>query len=78
MSKSNDTIFEKWVDEAIEKVAKNGGWQKSTQKEVTLMAFGMLSRQLRSHMASLKKPFYWATGVITAGALSYIIGNLLG
>lgn len=74
---SSNSIFEKMVEEATERVAQKG-WQKATQKEITLAAFGMLSRMLKNDMSSLKKPFWWAAGVITAGVLTYIIGNFLG
>lgn len=76
MGSSADGIFDKMVDEATESVARKG-WKNATQKELTLAAFGMLSRQVKCQMASLRKPFLWATGVITAGVLSYIISTLL-
>ncbi len=76
MSSPADGIFDKMVTEATENVARKG-WKNATQKELTLAAFGMLNRQIKCYMDSFRKPFYWATGVITAGVLSYIIGNLL-
>ncbi len=76
MGSPSDGIFEEMVDEATKNVVKKG-WEKASQKEITLLAFGMLSRQIKNQMNCLRKPFIWTIGVLTAGVLSYIIGNLL-
>ncbi|GAJ18154.1 unnamed protein product [marine sediment metagenome] len=77
INKDNDTTFEKIVDEATGNVA-NKGWKNATQKEITLAAFGMLSRLIKNHMSDLKKPLYWAAGAIVAGNISYIITTFMG
>ncbi len=73
---SSDGILEKMVSEATDEVA-NKGWKEASQNAVTLAAFGMLSRQIKSRIQGITKPFWWIASVFTAGVLSYVISNSL-
>jgi len=74
---NSNGLFDKMVEEATEKVAKKG-WENATQKEITLAAFGMLSRQIKCRMQGLTKPFWTAAGIFGAGVAAYIITSILG
>lgn len=70
-------IFDRMVDKATEEVAEKG-WRKATQKEITLAAFGMLSRQIKSRTEGITKPFWWMASIVGAGVVWYIISSFLG
>jgi len=77
MSDPVNGLFERMVEDATEKVAKKG-WEKATQKEITLAAFGMINRQIKSKMTGVTRPFWWMASIIAAGVLWYIISGALG
>ncbi len=73
-SHTSNGLFDKMVSEAMEEVACKG-WKEAGQNAVTLAAFGMLGRVIKTYVNTLKKPFWWATGVVAAGVLWYIVSG---
>lgn len=74
---SNDYMFNKMVNEAMEEVA-NKGWREANQNAVTLAAFGMISKLIGNRMHSIARPFWWASGAIGAGVITYIVSCIMG
>ena len=75
-SDASNGLFDKMVGEAMEEVGSKG-WKEAGQNAVTLAAFGMLGRVIKSHVNTLKKPFWWATGIIGGGVLWYIVSGAI-
>lgn len=73
---SSNGMFDKMVYEAMTEVSTKG-WKQADQNAVTLAAFGMLGRVIKTHVNTLKKPFWWATGVIGSGVLWYIVSGAI-
>lgn len=74
---SSDGIVQKMVEEAMERVAQKG-WERATQKELTLACFGMMSRMVKHEMSSFRRPFLWLASISGAGVFTYAIVNILG
>lgn len=74
---SDDYMFNKMVNEAMEEVA-NKGWRDANQNAVTLAAFGMLNKLISNRMHNITKPFWWATGAIGAAVITYIVSAIMG
>ncbi len=75
-SPDSNGMFDKMVEEAMEEVGSKG-WREAGQNAVTLAAFGMLGRTIRGHVNTLKRPFWWATGIIAGGVLWYIVSGVI-
>lgn len=77
MSDSANGTFEKIVEAATERVAEKG-FERATQKDITLACFGMLNRQIKHEANSFKKPCRWLVSVLGAGILTSILVNFIG
>ena len=76
MKSSHNSLFDSMVNEATEEVASKG-WRDANQNAVTLAAFGMLSKIIRSHVGSLTKPFWWMAGAVGGSAVWYVVDGVL-
>lgn len=75
----NDAIFEQMVDDAIKKVADKGHEQADV-KDITLVAYGLMTRNMTEKLDSLgnkiRKPTYFIAAAIASAVIAYIVNNI--